>query len=214
MSLNHNLDLSGIVLAGGRGLRLGRNKALEKIGQQTLIQRAVSRLLFLDTEIIIVTGPHNTELGLDDFGGVRLVIDAYPGRGPLVGIYTGLLNSRSEKNLVTACDMPFLNAGLLKYMKEVSTGYDAVVPRLGSEVEPLHAIYGKKCLIEAKYLLDEGVYSVSRLFEKVRVRYVEADEINRFDPGHTSFFNINNEGDLAKARETVEKERLALSLNK
>ena len=196
-------------MAGGRGLRLGRNKALEKIGQQTLIQRAVSRLLFLDTEIIVVTGPHNMELGLEDFGGVRLLIDTYPGRGPLVGIYTGLLNSRSEKSLVTACDMPFLNSGLIDYMKDISTGYDAVVPRIGSEVEPLYAIYSKRCLIEAKYLLDEGKYSIRRLFQQVRVRYVEAEEINHFDPEHMSFLNINNESDLAKARETLEKERLA-----
>ncbi len=207
------MNLSCIVLAGGRGVRLGRNKALEKIDHQTLIQRSVSSLLFLNTEIIVVTGPHNTDLGLENFSDARMVIDAFPGRGPLVGIYTGLLNSRSDKNLVVACDMPFLNAALLRYMGEVSAGFDAVVPRIGREVEPLHAIYSKTCLIEAKYLLDEGIYSVTELFKRVRVRYVEADEINRFDPEHLSFFNINHETDLDRARDAASKEKLTLMGN-
>lgn len=197
-------------MAGGRGVRLGRNKALEKIDHQTLIQRSVSSLLFLNTEIIVVTGPHNTDLGLESFSGVRMVIDAFPGRGPLVGIYTGLLNSRSDKNLVVACDMPFLNTGLLRYMGEVSAGFDVAVPRIGRGVEPLHAIYSKKCLIEAKNLLDEGIYSVTELFKRVRVRYVEAEEINRFDSKHRSFFNINHEADLDRARDAASKEKLTL----
>lgn len=184
-------------------MRLGRNKALEKIDQQTLIQRSVSSLLFLKSEIIVVTGPHNTDLGLEDFDGVRMVIDAFPGRGPLVGIYTGLLNSRSEKNLVVACDMPFLNPDLLLYLAEQSAGYDVAVPRTGRDVEPLHAVYGRKCLIQAKYLLDEGTYSVNELFRRVRTRYVEAAEIEQIDPEHRSFFNINNESDLDLARRTA-----------
>jgi molybdopterin-guanine dinucleotide biosynthesis protein A len=191
------------VLAGGRGLRLGRNKALEKINQQTLIQRSVSSLLFLQSEIIVVTGPHNTDLGLEDFDNVRMVIDAFPGRGPLVGIYTGLLNSRSDKNLVVACDMPFLNQALLRYLAEQATGYDVAVPRTGREVEPLHAVYGRKCLIQAKYLLDEGIYSVNELFRRVRTRYVDTTEIEKYDPERRSFFNINDENDLDLARRTA-----------
>ncbi len=203
------MDLSCIVLAGGRGLRLGRNKALETIDHQTLIQRTVSSLLFLGTEIIVVTGAHNTELGVEDLGRVRVVLDAWQGRGPLVGIYTGLLNSRAEKNLVVACDMPFLNPRLIRYMAEASTGYDAVVPRRGTEIEPLHAIYSSRCLTEVKHLLDEGIHSVRELLKRVKVRYVETPEIDRFDPQHLSFFNINNEDDLKSARDIIHKDQLA-----
>ena len=205
------MDLSCIVLAGGRGLRLGRNKALETIDHQTLIQRTVSSLLFLGAEIIVVTGLHNRELGVEDLGRVRVVLDAWPGRGPLVGIYTGLLNSRSDKNLAVACDMPFLNPRLIRHMAEISVGYDAVVPRLGTEIEPLHAIYGGKCLIEVKHMLDEGVYSVRELLKRIKVRYVEADELDRFDPQRLSFFNINTEDDLKRARDIIHKDQLAAS---
>jgi len=203
------LDLSCIVLAGGRGLRLGRNKALETLNHQTLIQRTVSSLLFLDTEIIVVTGPHNTELGVEKFERVRVVLDAFPGRGPLVGIYTGLLNSRSSKNLVVACDMPFLNPRLLSYMAEISPDYDVVVPRLGADTEPLHSIYSGKCLVEVKRLLEAGIYSVSELFKVLKVRYMEAAEIERFDRQHLSFFNINTEADLKNARDIIHRDEVA-----
>ncbi len=192
-------------MAGGRGLRLGRNKALETLNHQTFIQRTVSRLLFLRAEIIVVTGLHNRELGVEHLGDVRVVLDAFPGRGPLVGIYTGLLNSRSEKNLAVACDMPFLNQRLIRYMADVSGDWDAVVPRQGTEIEPLHSIYSASCLPEVKRLLDEGVYSVSALLKRINVRYVEAAEIDAFDPQHLSFFNINTEEDLKRARDIIRK---------
>ncbi len=117
------------------------------------------------------------------------------------GIYTGLAVSNSLYNLVVACDMPFLNQALLRYMIQLSANFDLVVPRLGNMIEPLHAIYSKDCLTHIEYLLKQGELGVRQLFTLVKVRYVEADEINRFDPKHLSFFNINTETDLKMARE-------------
>jgi len=118
----------------------------------------------------------------------------------LVGIYTGLTASDSFYNLVVACDMPFLNRGLLQYMIQIADSFDVVVPRLGNMVEPLHAVYSKNCLAPAESLLKQGNLSVYQLFPLVKVRYVEAEEIDRFDPQHLSFFNINTEADLETAR--------------
>jgi molybdopterin-guanine dinucleotide biosynthesis protein A len=198
-------------LAGGRGLRLGRNKALELLDHQTFIRRTVETLSALGTEIIVVTGLHNQELGIENINHVRVVLDAFPGRGPLVGVYTGLLNSRTEKNLVVACDMPFLNPNLIRHMSEIASGYDAVVPRLGDEIEPLHSVYGGACLAETEKLLGAGVYSVSELFKRVNVRYIEGPEIDRFDPQHLSFFNINTETELERARAILHWDGAGLS---
>ncbi len=117
------------------------------------------------------------------------------------GVYTGLLNSTSFLNLVVASDMPFLNPALLRYMIQVSTDFDLVVPRIGDLVEPLHAVYTKRCLEPAEHLLKHNALSVRQLFSMVRTRYVEADEIDRFDPDHLSFFNVNTRADLSKAEE-------------
>ncbi len=197
------MDISCIVLAGGKGLRLGHDKTLEIIGNRSLLQRVVSYLSFFNSDIIIVTAKEQSFPQFADYPKLRIVVDTYPGKGPLGGIYTGLAISDSFYNLVVACDMPFLNQALLRSMIQLSANFDVVVPRLGDIVEPLHAVYSKGCLAPIGYLLKQGNLRVTELFTLVRARYVEAEEINRFDPKHLSFFNINTEADLEKARELV-----------
>ena len=195
------MDISCIVLAGGKGLRLGHDKALETVGNRSLLEWIIYKLGLLDSDIIIVTAREQSFPQFTGYPKLRIVTDTYPGKGPLGGIYTGLAASDSSHNLVVACDMPLLNQALLRYMIQVSADFDLVVPRLGDMVEPLHAIYSRDCLAPIRGLLKEGNLRVSELFPLVRVRYVEAEEINRFDPRHLSFFNINTEADLEMARE-------------
>ena len=197
------MDISCIVLAGGKGLRLGRDKALEAVGNKSLLQRVVSNLSLFNRDIIIVTAGEQSLPQFVDYPKSRIVPDTYPGKGVLGGIYTGLAASDSFYNLVVACDMPFLNHDLLRYMIQLSPSFDVVVPRLGNMVEPLHAVYSKNCLTSAESLLKQGNLSITELFTLVKVRYVEAEEIDRFDPKHLSFFNINTEADLNRARELV-----------
>ncbi len=99
--------------------------------------------------------------------------------------------------------MPFLNHDLLNYMIESSAGFDAVIPRPGELVEPLHAVYSKKCLPYIKNQLDRSRFNIRDFFNEVNVRYIEEQEIDRFDPKHLSFFNINTEADLRKAEELI-----------
>jgi len=199
------LDISCVVLAGGKGLRLGQDKALETIGNKNLLHWVVSYLSLFKSNIIIVTAEKQSLSQLTDYPQLRIVTDAYPDKGPLAGIYTGLATSDSLHNLVVACDMPFLNYALLDYILQISADFDLVIPRLGDMVEPLHAVYSKTCLPPIKSLLEQGNLSIRGLFSLVRVRYVEATEINRFDPEHLSFFNINTEADLDKARQMIKR---------
>jgi molybdopterin-guanine dinucleotide biosynthesis protein A len=199
----YTLDIGCIVLAGGKGLRLGRDKVREVVGNSNLLQRVLFKLAPFNGNIIIVTAG---EKSLPQFAGYqrfRIVTDTYPGKGALGGIYTGLAISDSEYNLVVACDMPFLNQALLRYMIGLSAGFDLVVPRLDELVEPLHAVYTKSCLAPIEKLLKQDNLEIRALFEMVKVRYVEAEEIDRFDPKHLSFFNINTEADLKKAWQLV-----------
>jgi len=199
------LDISCIVLAGGKGLRLGRDKVLEVIGDSNLLQRVVSQLSSLNNDIIIVTANDKTFSQLLFYPGVRIVTDTYPGKGALGGIYTGLAVSNTFYNLVVAGDMPFLNQALLRYMIQISSDFDLVVPRVGTWVEPLHAVYSKSCLAPIERLLNQGELRVRALFDLVKVRYVETDELDIYDPKHLSFFNINTEADLERAQQLVKE---------
>ncbi len=202
------MDISCVVLAGGKSSRLGKHKALVEINGETLLQRVVSSLSFLDSNIIIVIARGQPLPKIAGHSKLKIVTDAYAGKGPLVGIYSGLLASDSFYNFVVACDMPLLNPDLLLYMLQVSTGFDLVIPRVNSMVEPLHAVYSRNCLRLIESLLEQGSLKIDRLLGLIKVRYVEAGEIDRFDQQHLSFFNINTEADLAKARELINKERI------
>jgi len=198
------LEISCIVLAGGRGLRLGRDKTLETFGNTSLLERVVFNLSLFDSDIIIVVATKRALPQLVNYPKLRVVADIYPGKGALGGVYTGLVASESLYNLVVAGDMPFLNQALLRYMVQLADGFDLVLPRLSNNmVEPLHAVYSRNCLATIKNLLNQGKMRFTDLLTLVKVRYVEAEEIDWFDPRHLSFFNINTEADLKTARELI-----------
>ncbi len=199
------MDTSYIVLAGGRGKRLGREKLSEVIAGKTLFERVLSCLSSFNGKIIVVKARGQDSAALKDHPGLRSVEDIYPGKGPLGGIYTGLTASASAVNLVVAGDMPFLNRDLIRYMLGGIRGFDVVVPRIGDMVEPLHAVYSRSCLDAIRSLLDRGVLMVHRLLPLLRVRYIEQDEVDKFDPAHLSFFNINTQADLARAQQIAQE---------
>jgi len=200
------MKVTSIVLAGGKNLRLGRNKALESIDGKSLIEYVVERLKPLTNQILIVTSQEQFDLPVAC--KAEMLTDLYPGKGPLGGIYTGLLAAQSSHSIVVACDMPFLNTELLRYMIELSGDFDTVVPRLGEGmVEPLHAIYSKSCLGNIKTRLEHNQLGIHTFLDTVQVRYVEQAECRRLDPQLLSFFNINYQSDLDQANILAVKNR-------
>ncbi len=194
------MDISSIILAGGKSSRLGHDKVLEKVGNTSLLEQVISRLDSLSKEIIIVTAKERTFTQLASRPKVKTVSDIFPGQGSLGGIYTGLVKSDSFYNLVVAADMPFLNIPLLRNMIKIADGFDFVLPRVNGLFEPLHAIYSKNCIAPIEHILNEGKKVIIELFNYVKVRYIEADEVDKFDPQHLSFFNINTREELELAR--------------
>ena len=184
------------ILSGGNNSRMLRNKAFLQIGQKTIIEREIEVLSSLFSRIVVVTNAPESHEGL----GANLVSDLVPGKGPLGGIYSGLIASKDEYNFVVGCDLPFLNAGLISHMIEVTNGHDAVVPKLNGFVEPLHAVYSRHCLMPIKRQLDRNELRIRSFFAEAKVRYIRESDIKRYDPEGTAFFNLNTEDDLKKAR--------------
>jgi molybdopterin-guanine dinucleotide biosynthesis protein A len=200
------MEVSCIVLAGGKSTRLGRNKITENIGGKILLERVLDALSLFKGEIILVTSGHSSLPELEKYPQVKIVKDIYPNRGSLGGIYTGMFFSKAFYNLVVACDMPFLNYGLLKYMTEIAQGYDLAAFREGTRFEPLHAVYTKDCLVPLKMLLERENIRIFEILSYVTARYLTLKEIEKFDHAHLSFFNVNYEDDLQTAIEIAKAE--------
>jgi molybdopterin-guanine dinucleotide biosynthesis protein A len=199
MSASHSI--ASIVLAGGKGTRLGKHKMMEVVGGRSVLQRVIDSLNPMSRRILLVVA-QGQECPALEAGQARVdcIHDVYPGKGALGGIYTGLSSSDSERNLVVAGDMPFLNPGLIDYLISATPGFDVVMPRLDGLIQPLHAVYSKDCLPLIRAQLERGQLQIRVFLGEVRVRYVEGAEIDAFDPRHLSFFNINTPRDLEEAR--------------
>ena len=203
--------MTSIVLAGGKSSRFGWTKAHQTIGDKSLIEWVIDRLAKISTELIIVTGQDDsfTSLTATIPLSLKIMTDIHVGKGPLGGIYTGLVALQSPRAIVVGSDMPFLSTALLGYMIQHSQAFDAVIPRIGKWIEPLCAVYSRSCLAPIQRLLERDELMVSKLFTMVKVKYVEEAEIDRLDPKRLSFFNINTKADLDKARRLISEKSLA-----
>jgi len=192
----------GVILAGGRSSRMGRDKALLTLGGEPLIARLVRRFSAWFRQVVVVTNTPEAYAFLD----VPMVGDRIPGLGPLAGLEAGLRASRYEHAFFCAVDMPFVSEALVRFMVESAPGYDIVVPAPGGEFEPMHAVYGRGCVPSIARNLEERRLRLISIFPDVRVREVTDAELARFgDPGRL-FFNCNTPEDLERARRWSEEE--------
>jgi molybdopterin-guanine dinucleotide biosynthesis protein A len=190
--------MTGIILAGGRNTRIGKEKALLRLeGGQPLIVRIIEILKPLFREMLLIA---NRREAYRDCG-LPVVEDLVKRKGPLGGIFTGLTHSTSEYNFVMGCDMPFVEPRLIAYMMETAIGSDVVIPEIGGEVEPLFAVYSKSCIPVIFDHLSVDNLKTREILRKLRVRRVTEEEIDRFDPRRLSFFNLNTLEDQKRAEE-------------
>lgn len=185
--------MTGIILAGGKNTRIGKSKPLLKIGNETIIENIINKFRVIFDEILVIG--NNVLL----YNFTRVVADIISDKGPLGGLYSGLVNSKSEYNFVVACDMPFINVELVKYMKNNCDDFDVVTPKLKYGYEALHTIYSKNCISHIEKQLKQDNLKITDFFYHVRVKEITENIIKQFDPQLLSFFNINNDADYQQA---------------
>ena len=188
------MKTTGIILAGGKNLRMGQNKAFLEVQGERIIDRIGRILVELFDEVLLVTNSPPDYLDLN----LRTVTDLYREKGSLGGIFTGLFHASFSHAFVAACDMPFLRPALISHLVRLSPGYDIVIPRTEDGLQPLHAVYSRKCLPFMEDLLRKGNLKILDFFHQVKKREVLPEEIIPFDPQRASFLNLNTPEDLAR----------------
>ena len=191
--------MTGIILAGGRSRRIGRNKAFLEINGTKIIDRIVNIFKTTFHEVILVTNSPLEYLHLD----LRIVTDLVPQKGALGGLYTGLFYASSHHIFVSACDMPFLNREFIDYVISKTGDFDVVVHCSEDGFQPLHAVYSKRCMRHMEALMKSERLKITEIYRKVKVREINARDIRPFDPEGTLFFNVNTPEDLERAVNSV-----------
>jgi len=193
-------NLTGIILSGGKSLRMGMNKAFIEIEGIPMIQHILSLFEKIFNENIIVT---NEKEGFINFKKAKIYRDFIPNRGVLEGLYTGLFYSSFEYSFCVACDMPFINESVIKLLIKKIKDQDVIVPKTNDGLQPLHAIYSKRCLDPIKRIIESGRFRILDFYPFVKVKIIEEDEFIFLDPKRISFLNINTPEELNLVRKNL-----------
>ena len=188
--------MTGVILSGGKSLRMGKDKAFVEIDGIPIIHQIVSLFNDLFEETVIVTNQKELYKGL----GIRTVSDIIPNMGVLGGLYTGLVCSTFFYSFCVACDMPFLKESVIGYLIQRKEGYDVAVAMTTDGLQPLHAVYSKNCIQPIQQTLAEGHYKILDFYPLVRIRTIGDAEILRLDPERESFINVNTPEELQHVR--------------
>lgn len=190
--------IAPVILSGGKSKRMGSNKAFVTLGNEKLIEIVVKNIseLFAIRPLLVTNTPEDYA-----YLGLPMVADVIPDMGPLGGIHAALRYSPQGRIFVFGCDMPFVNAELIKYMGALAEEFDVVMPRCDSgRPEPLHAIYAQSCLSAIEACLGRGERRAVAFLPEVNVRYLEEAESRSIVPHDMVFMNINTQADLEKVR--------------
>jgi len=173
---------------------MGENKAFIKIDGVPIINRICDLFRELFQEVIIVTNQQDI---FRDFRS-KIYSDLIPDKGALGGLYTGLFFSTFYYSFCVACDMPFIKKSLVQYLIKNIEDQDVIIPRTKDGLQPLHAIYSKKCLDPIKSTIDEGKFKIIDIYDLVKVKIVEENGFLPLDPLRESFINVNTPEELSR----------------
>ncbi|HXG15048.1 MAG TPA: molybdenum cofactor guanylyltransferase [Calidithermus sp.] len=191
------MRVTGVIQAGGRSVRMGgRPKALLEVGGRRIIERVLAAIAGAVDDVLVVTNTPEAYA----FLGLPMVPDAYPGSGALGGLATGLRAAPGEAAFTVACDMPFLHPDVVRLVVGRAGEGDVVIPRVGGQLETMHAVYRKTCLGPMEACLRAGRLKIVGFFDAVRVVEVPEAEIARLADPALTFMNVNTPDELERAR--------------
>jgi molybdopterin-guanine dinucleotide biosynthesis protein A len=191
--------LSVVIQAGGESRRMGRDKGLVPFLGAPLVQRIYTRVEQLAVELIVTSN----NPGAYAFLNLPVVSDRLPGRGALGGLYTALSAASLPLVAVVACDMPFVNAGILAAARDMLVAEPALaaaIPRTEGGAEPFHAVYRRDaCLPAVEQALQQERWRVDSWFSQVELRFLSAEDLLPYDPDRLAFWNVNTPEELLQA---------------
>jgi len=175
-----------IILAGGKSSRMGQDKGLMLLNGKPMIEYIIEIAKQISTEIIIVANN-------DSYLKFNLPVykDEFLDKGPLAGIYTGIKNANTEKNLILSCDVPYIQKDLIEFLISNSEKNEITVSLFQDKLHPLIGIYTKSCMPVIIDHIKRNELKVTTIFEKLKTKLLD---VNKFDS--SNFRNINTENDL------------------
>lgn len=198
------MNVTGIILAGGKSRRMGEDKRFLPVGEATLLERVVSVMIPLFPEVLIVIAQDSPALAVS---GCTVHRDVVADCGSLGGLFTGLVKAANQRVFVAACDMPFLNPDMIRWFLEYDALADIVMAALPSGLQPLHALYGKQALPVFERMVAVRELKIQHIASEpsLRTTLVTPAHWGARDALAQSFQNVNTPADLDAARAALRR---------
>ncbi len=187
--------LAGVILCGGRSLRMGVDKATIRFEGTTLLARAVARLDEVCDPVLIAPGGTSAKMT-----GRQSIADAVRDAGPLGGVVAALRTSPHRILAVVAVDLPWIDQRLIRMLADLIGDRDVAVCEAGGGVEPLHAVYATSILAAAETALAGPDRSLRGLISRANALHVPESAWRGAGISERFALNINTPGDLAELR--------------
>lgn len=197
------MEITGIILAGGKSSRMGTDKGLQLLSGKPMISYGIELLSPFCKEILISSSSD----GYHSFG-CKVVADVHPGIGPMGGIYSALIQSKTSFSFVLSCDLPFVSKELVSFIIRNSEGFKVAVPWFGSQhYEPLCGMYHSEVVADIERFIRKGNYKLPDMFAEVPVNKLSMNEKLSFY-SENLFMNVNSKQELEAAREWFKNRNL------
>ncbi len=183
------MEVTGIILAGGKSKRMGADKALIRFRGEILIQHAINLLQPVCKPILV----SSNNQGHEKFG-CPVVPDEILNCGPLGGIYSALKRSTTDWNFVISIDCPFVTEELVHFLSSEIGESDCLIPKHSSGLEPLVAFYHKKSIAKMEASIMGGDFKMHNFIEKADSRIIDVQDYVVRNP--LLFKNLNSQEDL------------------
>ena len=193
--------MTGVVLAGGRSSRFGRDKLAEPYRGAPLVHHTLRRLAEVCDDVVVVLAPHVPEPDLPVGVEARFAWDAVQGQGPLAGAAAGLVAARTELALIAGGDMPELSTAVMLEMLRVARDapVEGVVLRDGERFRPLPSLVRVERAVRlAHALLDEGQRRLRDLLDAMRLAVIDEAAWVPLDPDRRTLFDVDEPTDLSR----------------
>lgn len=195
-------DITGIILAGGKSSRMGKNKSFLKIGNETIIERVRYLLQGIFKDVILITNDPDEYKFLD----LPMFEDVYKHKGPLAGVHSGLVHSATDINFIISCDIPFMTKEMIKYLVDYRTSKLITIAKADGFIQQLAGKYSKACLNDAEKILKEQLEmerrdeiqqkrrcNVLKLIDRVGAEIIDAEKLSFYN--EDLYFNMNKTED-------------------
>ncbi len=177
---------------------MGRPKAELDFGGVPLLDRIITELKPSFADIVVAAAPDGLPPRLD-LPGVTIIRDEHEYQGPLPALARGLGAIRYDAAFACSCDLPLLDARVARALCAMLGDYDAVVPEIGGLIQPLHAVYRKRCAAAIDTMIARGEKRLVNIVESINARRAGEEELRRIEPYLRSFLNVNTPEDYERA---------------